>query len=128
MTRLRTLTASNRLPLAAAAVMLWVAVGPWLWGFAGNRPAVANHVFLVFAFGPLAIMIVALRPAAFVMLTAGVWLALSPWVLGYATTNSAWVDELVSGLLLAVVCLRAAGVVRRQAPGRLAEPRAAARS
>ena len=63
--RLRTLGKNARLPLAAGAVMLWVAVGPWVWGFAGSRSAVANHVFLVFAFGPLAVLIAALRPAAF---------------------------------------------------------------
>jgi SPW repeat len=117
----RTLDMQSRLPLAAAAVVLWVAVGPWLWGFAGSRPAVANHVFLVFSFGPLALLIVALRPAAFVTLAGGVWLALSPWVLGYATSHAAWVNELITGLLLVVVCLKATGArrlpfVRRQAP------------
>ena len=64
----RTLGPSARLPMAAGAVMLWVAVSPWLWGFAGSRSAVANHVFLVFAFGPLALLVVALRPAALVTL------------------------------------------------------------
>ncbi len=109
MTRLRTLDVQYRLPLAAGSVMLWVAVGPWLWGFAGSRPAVANHVFLVFAFGPLALLIGALRPAALATLAGGVWLAFSPWVLGYATTNAAWVNELVSGVLLIAVCTKAAG-------------------
>jgi SPW repeat len=112
MTRLRTLQAQYRLPLAAGAVMLWVAVGPWLWGFAGSRPAIANHVFLIFAFGPLALLIGALRPAAFVTLAGSVWLGLSPWVLGYATTQAAWVNELISGVLLSVICVKAAGVVR----------------
>ncbi len=118
MTRLRTLQAPYRLPLAAGAVMLWVAVGPWLWGFAGSRPAIANHVFLIFAFGPLALLIGALRPAAFVTLAGSVWLALSPWVLGYATTHTAWVNELISGLLLSVVCIAATGVARLPATQR----------
>jgi hypothetical protein len=112
MTRLRTLAAQNRLPFAAEAVLLWIAVGPWLWGFAASRSAVANHVFLVFAFGPLAMMIAALRPAAFVTIAGAVWLAFSPWLLGYATINAAWINELVSGSLLAVLCLKAAGVRR----------------
>jgi SPW repeat len=112
MTRLLTLAAQNRLPFAAEAVMLWTAVGPWLWGFAASRSAVANHVFLVFAFGPLALMIAALRPAAFVTLAGAVWLVLSPWLLGYATVNTAWINELVTGSLLAVLCLRASGLRR----------------
>jgi SPW repeat len=112
MKRLRTLKTNTRLPLAAGAVMLWVAVGPWIWGFAGSRAAVANHVFLVFAFGPLALLIVALRPAAIVTLAGGAWLVLSPWVLGYATSHAAWVNELISGLLLTAVCLKATGADR----------------
>lgn len=112
MNRLRTLEVQMRLPLAAGAVMLWVAVSPWLWGFAGSRSAVANHVFLVFAFGPLALLIVALRAAAFVTLGGAVWLMLSPWVLGYATTEAAWANELITAGLLITLCLKAAGADR----------------
>jgi hypothetical protein len=126
MKKVRTLDMQSRLPLAAGAVMLWVAVGPWLWGFAGSRSAVANHVFLVFSFGPLALLIVALRPAAFVTLAGGIWLALSPWVLGYATSHAAWVNELITGLLLVVVCLKATGAHRLPFPRREA-PRTASR-
>jgi hypothetical protein len=100
----------GQLNLAAGALVLWVALAPWIWGFAGSRPAVANHIFFSFAFGPLALLIVALRPAAFVVLAAGVWLALSPWALGYATNDSAWLNELVTGLLLTAVAAAAAGI------------------
>ncbi|MGZ6616932.1 MAG: SPW repeat domain-containing protein [Solirubrobacteraceae bacterium] len=109
MTRLRQLATRNRLPLAAEAVVLWIAVGPWLWSFSASRSAVTNHVFLVFAVGPLAMLIAVLRPAAFVALAGAVWLMLSPWLLGYATLNAAWINELVSGSLLALLCLTAAG-------------------
>jgi hypothetical protein len=112
MTRLRQLAVQNRLPLTAGAVVLWIAVGPWLWSFSASQSAVANHVFLVFAFGPLSMLIAVLRPAAFVTLAGAVWLILSPWVLGYATLNAAWISELVSGSLLAVLCLAAVGVRR----------------
>jgi SPW repeat len=112
MTRRRTIEAQYRLPVAAGAVMPWVAVGPWLWGFASSRPAIANHVFLTFAFGPRALLIAALRPAAFITLAGGVWLALSPWILGYAAIHAAWANELITGVLLSVVCMNAAGVVR----------------
>lgn len=110
MTRLRQLAAQNRLPLAAEAVVLWIAVGPWLWSFSASQSAVANHVFLVFAFGPLGMLIAVLRPAAFVTLAGALWLILSPWLLGYATLNAAWINELISGSLLALLCLTAAGV------------------
>jgi hypothetical protein len=100
-------------PLVAGAVVMWIAVSPWLWGFAGSRPAVANHVSLVLGVGPLALMIVALRPAALVTVIAGVWLAVSPWILGYATDHVAWVNELVTGLLLIALAASAAGVSTR---------------
>lgn len=100
----------DRRSLAAGALILWVALSPWIWGFAGSRPAVANHVSFVLGVGPLALMIVALRPAAIVTIIAGVWLALSPWVLGYAGVDLAWVNELITGLLLVVLSASAAGV------------------
>src|ERR1700756_3224498 len=100
----------DRRPLAAGAVTLWIALSPWLWGFADSHPAVANHVALVFAFGPMALLIVNLRPAAFVTLLGGVWIAVSPWLLGYATDHAAWLSELVTGALLIVLCADAAGV------------------
>jgi hypothetical protein len=90
----------DRRPLAAGVLIAWIAVSPWVWGFAGAHPAVANHVFLVLGFGPLAVMIAALRPAAVVTVGGGVWLALSPCILGYAGDHVAWLNELVTGRIL----------------------------
>jgi hypothetical protein len=107
----------DKLNVAAGALMLWIALGPWLWGYASSGSAVANHVFLIFAIGPMTLLLVALRPAAFVVLTAGVWLAASPWLLGYASNHSAWLSELVTGMLLTVIGARAAGLTSL-VPGR----------
>jgi SPW repeat len=114
----------DRRVLAGGAVILWVALSPWIWGFADSHPAVANHVALVFGFGPLALMIVNLRPAAYVTLLGGIWLAVSPWLLGYATDHAAWLNELVTGTLLIVLCADALGTKgllrarRKRAAGR----------
>jgi hypothetical protein len=125
----RTPKPHQRLPLAAGAVMLWVTPSPWIWGFADARSAVANHSFFTMAFGPLAVMIAVLRPAAFVALGGGIWLALSPWLLGYATNDVAWLNELVSGGLLVVLCSHAAGLSHRirgrKRHGRTAQPASA---
>jgi hypothetical protein len=67
---------------------------------------------LIFAVGPLTLLVVALRPAAFAVLAAGLWLAASPWLLGYATNHSAWLSELVTGVLLVLVGGRAAGLTK----------------
>jgi SPW repeat len=100
----------RRLNLAAGALILWVALGPWVWGYATSPAAVASHVFFIFAFGPLTLLIVVLRPAAYALLAAGLWLALSPWLLGYATNHTAWLSELVTGTLLAILAAHAAGI------------------
>ncbi len=111
MRRLRLPRSYDRRPVAAAAVVLWIASSPWVWGFADSHSAVANHVAIVFGFGPLALLIVNLRPAAFVTALGGAWLAISPWMLGYATDHAAWVNELVAGLLLIVLSASAAGIL-----------------
>jgi hypothetical protein len=103
---------TDRRPLAGGAIVTWVAVSPWIWGFADKNAAVANHVFMVFSFGPLVLLIASLRPAAIVAIAGGLWLALSPWTLGYAGDHQAWLNELVTGLLLIVVSASAAGVRR----------------
>ncbi len=124
MNALRTLPSTDRRQLAGGAIFLWVALSPWVWGFADSHAAVANHVSLVIGFGPLALIMVNLRPAAFVTLLCGVWLSASPWLLGYATDHAAWLNELVSGMSLVVLCANAAGVGSfgrargRQAPRR----------
>lgn len=110
MKRVRTPRIADRRPVAGTAIFLWVAISPWIWGFDDSHAAVANHVALVFGFAPLALIMVNLRAAALVALLGGIWLTASPWVLGYATDHAAWLNELVSGLALIVLCANAAGV------------------
>jgi hypothetical protein len=118
----------DRRRLAGGAIFLWIALSPWLWGFADSHAAVANHVALVFGFAPLAVIMVNLRPAAFVSLLGGVWLAISPWLLGYATNHAAWLNELVTGALLIALCASAAGLrVSRRGPTRIAKKAATPR-
>ncbi len=114
MKAVRMLPIPDRRAIAGAVILIWVAVSPWVWGFADAHPAVANHVALVFGFGPLALLIANLRAAAVVTLLAGIWLVASPWVLGYAGDHLAWLNELVSGGALIVLCAEAAelGILR----------------
>jgi hypothetical protein len=110
MKRLQKILEETKLNAAAGALILWVALGPWVWGYASSPAAVASHVFFIFAFGPLTLLIVVFRPAAYAVLAAGLWLAASPWLLGYATVHSAWLSELVTGVLLSIVAARAAEI------------------
>jgi hypothetical protein len=105
---LPTLPVGRKLSVASGALMLWVALAPWIWGYSGSPAAVASHIFFLLSFGPLSLLIAVLRPAALVVLAAGLWLALSPWVLGYATNHSAWLSDGVTGVLLSCVAAHAA--------------------
>jgi SPW repeat len=98
----------NRRQIAAGAIFLWIALSPWAWGYANNHAAVANHVSLVLAFAPLALIMTNLRPAAIITLLAGAWLTTSPWLLGYATDHAAWLNELVTGAALTTLCANTA--------------------
>lgn len=102
MKSLRKTLEDRRLNAAAGGLLLWVALGPWVWGYASSPAAVASHVFFIFAFGPLTLLTAVLRPAAYVVFAAALWLAASPWVLGYALNHSAWLSELVTGAPLSV--------------------------
>ena len=110
MNRLRLLQRDARVPLAGGALTLWIALSPWVWAYGDSHAAVANHVAVVFAFGPLTLLAANLRAAAFVTMLGGAWVAISPWLLGYATNHTAWLNELVTGLLLIALCASAAGV------------------
>lgn len=81
-------------------IMLAVLLSPWIFGFSNSNAAVVNHIVFTLAFGPIALLVGLLRPAAYVLLVGAVWLAVSPWILGYAGNNGAWLAELVSGLVL----------------------------
>lgn len=96
-------------PLACGFVVL-AAASPWLLGFSTSHAAVANAIAFAMAFAPLALMIVALRPASDVCVAGGVWLAASPWVLGYSSSGpAAWGADLLLGAGLAVISWQAMG-------------------
>lgn len=81
---------------------------------------------MVFGLGPLALLVANLRPAACVTLLGGAWLVISPWLLGYAGDHAAWLNELVTGLLLIVLCTSAVGVrIPRRGHARLTSGSAA---
>jgi hypothetical protein len=107
---LHTQLVNHKLEGAGGALLLWVAVAPFAWGYSASPAAVASHVFFLFAFGPLTLIMVNLRPAAYVLTAAGTWLLVSPWILGYATNHTAWLSDGVSGILFTIVAAHAAGI------------------
>jgi hypothetical protein len=103
----------NLLPVLASGLVVLAAASPWVLGFATSHAAVANGIAFAMAFGPLALMITALRPASTVCVVAGVWLAASPWALGYSSAGpAAWGADLLLGAGLAAISWQA-GTPRR---------------
>jgi SPW repeat len=99
---------ANLLPRLAALTVVLAAASPWLFGFSGSHPAVANGIAFAMAFSPLALMIGALPAASVLCLAGGLWLAASPWALGYSSTGSvAWAVDPLLGTTLALISLRA---------------------
>jgi hypothetical protein len=87
--------------LAPGTVVLALAA-PWVLGFSTSHAAVANAVAFGMAFGPLALLSSALRPAAAACVAGGAWLAASPWALGYASAGPrAWGAAVLLGFALA---------------------------
>ena len=116
------------LPAAASTLVAVAVAAPWLLDFNASHPAVANHIAFAMAFGPLALMVTALRAAAATCIGGGAWLIASPWVLGYASTGSAgWFADLFIGVALVLVSSEAlwGAALRRRAPlpgARIAAP------
>lgn len=96
------------LPTLASGLVVLAAASPWLLGFSASHAAVANAIAFAMAFGPLALMIGALRPASAVCVAGGAWLAASPWALGYSSAGlAAWAADLLLGAALVSVSSRA---------------------
>jgi hypothetical protein len=103
----------NLLPALACGFVVLAAASPWALGFGTSHAAVANGIAFAMAFGPLALMITALRPASDACIAGGVWLAVSPWVLGYSSAGlAAWGANLLVGAGLAAISWQA-GTPRR---------------
>jgi SPW repeat len=100
--------ARDPLPLAAAGLVGFIALAPWLLGFSASHAAVAGHIAFAMTFAPIALLIRALPAAATAMVAAGAWLAVSPWVLGYASRGgAAWAVDALAGLTLIALGRRA---------------------
>jgi hypothetical protein len=92
--------------------MVVVLLLPWIFGYSDSHAAVVNHIAFTMAFGPIALLIGVLRPAAYMLLLGAVWLVLSPWILGYAGDHRAWLSELVGGLVLTLISASALPAMR----------------
>lgn len=90
---------------------LWMIVSPWLLGYESEAAATSNAVIL-------GIVIAVLAALELFNVTAweewgnfvlGLWLVISPWVLGFRSVSSAMSNDVVIGILVAVLAIWALG-------------------
>jgi hypothetical protein len=113
----------NEVPAAWASwinmsLAIWLILSPWVVGFTDRPAALWNTVILGVVVLIAAIFdrrTVSVGPSLW-NVAFGVWLILSPFFLGYSYTGSTVINDVVPGIVIAVLGL-AAGM-EKAAPGR----------
>jgi hypothetical protein len=86
---------------------LWLIVAPSAmhYGYVGAGPARGNDIIvgIVVAVFALWSALAATRGPSWVVLLFGLWLIVSPWVLGYHMLSSALANNVVTGIVVAVL-------------------------
>jgi hypothetical protein len=90
---------------ASFALGLWLAVSPWIVGYAEYEAATANAVFV-----GLALALASHFEATFDQISAewlnlgtGVWLVVAPFVLGFASATAPTADSIAVGTFVAAL-------------------------
>jgi len=101
---------------------IWLLISPWVLAFNGLGNATSNNVILGIVIGVLA----ACRAtgalpawASWVNLILGLWVIISPWALGFSSNGTATSNDVIFGIIVAVLAVwsaNAAPVVGRGGP------------
>lgn len=88
---------------AGFALGLWLAVSPWLAGYADNAPATANAAFVGLGLALLSHFEASRDDVAgeWLNLAAGLWLLAAPFLLGFMGSGAAAANCLVVGACVA---------------------------
>jgi hypothetical protein len=91
---------------ASFALGLWLAVSPWIAGYAENEAATANAIILGLALAlgsHFECVACDELPAEWLNLAAGVWLICAPFVLGFTAAAVASANSVVVGAFVAML-------------------------
>lgn len=108
---------------------IWMLLTPWILGFHAVHQAMVNNVIL----GIAVLILAALRIwagqgvwASWVNFILGLWILFSPWTLGFTYEGSAFNNNWILGIVIAIVALWSVDVMpwaRRTTTFSSAEPR-----
>jgi hypothetical protein len=97
---------------ASFVLALWLAVSPWLAGYAENAPATANAAFV-----GLALALASHFEASFddvagewLNLAAGLWLMAAPFALGFSTAPVAAANSMAVGGCITALAVSSLGL------------------
>jgi SPW repeat len=97
---------------ASVVLGLWLIVSPWILGYATELRPMANVVIV----GAIIALIAAVALYAFrrweewINIALAVWLVASPWILGFGNRQTAVANQIIVGLLVAILAFWAATV------------------
>jgi SPW repeat-containing protein len=94
---------------ASFALGLWLAISPWIAGYADNETATANAAFMgvALALGSHFEIGICELAAEWLNLGAGVWLLMAPFTLGFAGEPVAAANCLAVGAFVAALAVSA---------------------
>ena len=89
---------------------LWLAISPWALSYAGEfRPAWNAHIVgVIIAIAALAALTAFQQWEEWVNAALGAWLIVSPYLLGFSALTSALWNQIIVGLLVAILAVWAA--------------------
>lgn len=90
---------------ASFTLGLWLAVSPWIVGYADNEAATANAAFLGLALALGSHFEVSLddNSAQWLNMAAGIWLVAAPFVLGFSAATVATANSITVGSVVMVL-------------------------
>jgi SPW repeat-containing protein len=94
---------------ASFGLGLWLAISPWICGYADQHGATGNAAFMGIALALGSHFQVSLdaRSAEWLSMAAGLWLVAAPFVLGFATVSLPAVNCIAVGTLVMVLAVSA---------------------
>ncbi|HEX8963052.1 MAG TPA: SPW repeat protein [Rhodocyclaceae bacterium] len=93
---------------------LWMIVSPWVLAYSGDAPATSNAVIIGVVVAVLAALELFNVTAweEWVNFILGIWLVISPWVLRFSADRTATSNDVVLGIVIAVLAIWALGTDR----------------
>jgi uncharacterized protein YbjQ (UPF0145 family) len=98
--------------IGGVAAGVWLLISPFILGFSGGGAATINNVILGIGIGVLALIVAVARPAAesawgnalvWIVGLAGIWVIISPFALGFANGGVANWNNVILGIIVAVL-------------------------